>query len=249
MRKLVSFVFVLMLGAVFAQTVVAAEKQFSADANLAFVSKYIGGMSGSTAFNDFAIQPSFTVTHNRTGIYGRAWTSYSPQGGYNSDSGDEVDWYLGARKEVSGFVLDAGAFYCDVQKFFNIQGDLYGLYLNIDFPSFKGLTPYLYLEGDGSVKDAEGGYLYRAGLRYGFSPAPKLPSFGVDVSVAGHDGAYGSRPELVSSARASLFSTIKWKGAGISPQINFQKRLGYSPEEGGLTNNEFWYGINFSYQF
>lgn len=225
----------------------AAEKSVDVTVDVALLTKYIGGLSGSTIFDEPVIQPLVAVTHKPTGLYAKGWASYSPRGGFDSDFGDEFDIYTGVKKTFAGFTFDFGVAYYNTAKFGSSKEDFYGIYLITDFPTFAGITPYLWLEGDGPINGAEGGYLYRAGLRYGFEVC-KLP-LGIEASLAGHDGAYGTHPELVSSARLSIFGTVKvWK-IGITPLINFQKSLGHAVENGGMTKDEVWGGINLSYQF
>jgi hypothetical protein len=89
------------------------------------------------------------------------------------------------------------------------------------------------------------GFAYRAG--FNFSPLNNLI---VDVSAMGHDEYFGANPEIVSAVRAKIAYEIKMgKYVGIAPEVNFQKRLGHTIEGGGLTQDEFWWGLTLKFYF
>lgn len=239
-------------GAIWAQASGSESKyKLTGEINAGFFSEYIGGLSGSTAFPHPVFQQSIKATLEPLGFYAKIWNSYSPKGGPNSDFGDEIDYFIGVQRKIGKFSLDVGYVYYDFYKLGHHKGDLQALSLNVDFPDIKGVTPYVNLERDFTVRGGEGGHLYRTGVRHAFEIIGKQ-ALGWEASIAGHDGAYGYKPELVSSARASLFTTFKpWKGKelGISPQLNFQKKLGHSQEGGGIAENKVWGGINVTYSF
>jgi len=68
-------------------------------------------------------------------------------------------------------------------------------------------------------------------------------SIDIDLSLAGHDGIYGYRPEKISSARLTLSTLFKLGQVELTPEINFQKRLGYSYENGGLSKDRSYGGF------
>lgn len=72
----------------------------------------------------------------------------------------------------------------------------------------------------------------------------------IDLSFAGHTELGGSRTELLSSTRLSVRYAINLgHNFQLTPKINFQKRLGYTEEDGGLTRDEVWGGLGVSWTF
>lgn len=94
----------------------------------------------------------------------------------------------------------------------------------------------------------EGGLIYKAGIQYNID-FPKLTTINLNTSLSGHDGAYGKRSEIVSSAKLAISSTFKLWEINITPEVNFQKRLGYKSRDGGMTEDKIWYGVNCSLPF
>ena len=222
------------------------ESAFSGSVDVSWYSQYMDEVSGATNFNKQILQQSLTLSH-RTGPYLYLWNSYSPKGGPNSDFGDEVDVSLGIAKEIGKWKIDGGYSYVNLQNLRNTKGDLHAFYLYVDGPAIFGITPFVMTEWDIPFdKDVlEGGFLYRVGVKSSVSVID------ISLSVGGHDGAYGLRPEIASSGRATLSTTISvWKLA-ITPKVSYQRRFGYAPEDGGMIEkeNKVWGGVNLSYAF
>ncbi|MBI5073603.1 MAG: hypothetical protein HZB62_00290 [Nitrospirae bacterium] len=59
-----------------------------------------------------------------------------------------------------------------------------------------------------------------------------------------HDGIYGYRPEKISFARLMLSTLLQLGHLELIPELNFQKRLGYPYENGGLTKDRIYGGFN-----
>jgi hypothetical protein len=216
-----------------------------------YLNAYIGGTPGSIVYDHPVLQSDLEIdlAIKETVFYLELWHSYSPNGGENNDWGDEIDYIAGIKKKIGEFSFDVNFSYFNFADMKNMKGDLYSVNFNADFPKILEVTPYLTIEGDipKDKKILEGGVAYRIGTKY----SPKL--FGqpidMDLSIGGHDGAYGTRKEIVSSVRGVLSSTFTFKTVNITPQISYQKRVGYSVEHGGLTENKFWYGITMSIPF
>lgn len=111
------------------------------------------------------------------------------------------------------------------------------------------LTPYLSLELDLPVKKEilEGGFMYRVGGKYPIKVSNQ--PIDIDLSFAGHDGIYGNRPERISSARLALSTLFKLGHLELTPEINFQKRLGYSYENGGIAKDRIYGGLKVVFPF
>ena len=212
--------------------------------DIGYYSQYISSMSGATAYDKSDFQESFTLSLEPVGLYFSAWDAYSPNGSFNGDFGDEIDYTLGIKRQLKGFTFNAGYAFYNMYNLKNVKGDLHGIFLNTQFPKVYGITPFLNLEKDIPDNIGEGGFLYRAGLGYTINIA-KQP-LDMNFSLAGHDGAYGKKVEAISSTRFSLATDIKlWKFT-ITPAGNFQRRLGHSVQDGGMTENKIWYGVNVS---
>lgn len=225
------------------------EKILTGKLGFSFYNKYVGTTDGQVYFNKPVIQGSLLVSHEPSGIYAEIWKSYSPKDGLNSDAGDEIDFSIGIERELAGLAIDAGYSYYNLYNLKHSSGDFHALYLNIDLPEIYKVTPYVNLEVDipTDKKILEGGFLYKAGLKY----ALKVFDHPIDLnlSFSGHDGAFGTEPELVSSGNLKISSTFAVLGVDVTPEVNFQKRLGKKVEDGGLTQNIVWYGVIISYPF
>lgn len=225
------------------------EKVLTGELGFSFYNKYVGATDGQVYFNKPVIHGSLLVSHEPTGIYVELWSSYSPKGGFNSDEGDEVDPFrLGIEHEISGLTIDAGYSYYNLHNLKHTAGDLHALYINVDFPKIYKVTPYINLEADIPTdrEILEGGFLYKAGLKYILNLGHPID---LNLSVSGHDGAYGAEPELISSDNLKVSSTFAVLGVEVTPEINLQKRIGKKVEDGGLTQNIVWYGVSILYSF
>ena len=250
--KKIAVVIALVAMMLFAGLAGAEEKApaFTGSVDVGWYNQYMDEVSGATNFNKPVIQPSVTVSH-KSGVYLNLWNSYSPKGGFNSDFGDEADVSLGLEKEFGKFKFDAGYSYVNLQNLRNTEGDLHAVYLYLDGPAVLGITPFVMTELDIPVdrEILEGGFLYRVGVKSSVSIAEQPLEF--SLSAGGHDGVYGLRPELVSSGRATLSTTISvWKLA-VTPKVSYQRRFGYAAEDGGMIEkkDKVWGGVNLSYAF
>lgn len=124
------------------------------------------------------------------------------------------------------------------------KGDVHNFYSTVEFREVVDkLTPYLSLELDLPVKKEilEGGFMYRFGGKYPVKISDQI--IDIDLSFAGHDGIYGYRPEKISSARLTLSTLLKMGKLELTPELNFQKRLGYSYENGGIAKDRIYGGL------
>jgi len=253
MKRLGCVLFMMALLGFLSSAYAEAEKekgmQIHGNLEFGFYSQYIGSVTGSTIFDKPVFQQSVELSVEPLGVYGKLWSSYSPKGGWNSDFGDEVDYALGIRKSVGKWNFDLGYAFYDMYKVGQIKGDLHALYGWVGFPKIYELTPFVYLEWDipTNREIVKGGIVYRAGLCY--TPKILKQPVNLELSIAGHDDAYGYRAEFVSSSRLNLSTPIRiWK-LDLIPKINFQKRLGYYVREGGMTEDKIWGGLTLSYSF
>jgi hypothetical protein len=161
---------------------------------------------------------------------------------FNKHSANSLEYIVGIEREIGIIKLDAGYGYSDIK---NSSGDVHYFYSIIEFREVVDkLTPYLALELDLPVsKDVlEGGFMYRAGGKYPVKISGQ--PIDIDLSIAGHDGSYGYRPEKISAARLTLSILFKLGHLELTPEINFQKRLGYSSENGGIAKDRIYGGLN-----
>lgn len=227
----------------------AEEMKFSGSLDIGYFSHYVG-WPGTTVYDDSVFQQSIGATLDPLGLYVKAWSSYSPKNGFNSDFGDEIDYIIGIYQKFGKIGVDVSYTFYNMYNMNNTTGDLHALVLHIDSPEILFVKPYLTLENDIPVDKEilEGGFIYRAGVKYNIN-LPKSQIIDLNVSFSGHDGAFGKRTETVSSAKLAISSTFQlWKVA-ITPTVNFQKRLGYKPRDGGMTEDKIWYGVNCSVPF
>jgi hypothetical protein len=111
------------------------------------------------------------------------------------------------------------------------------------------LTPYVTIEVDLPVKKEilEGGFMYRAGAKYPVKISGQ--PIEIDLSLAGHDGIYGYRREKISAARLTLSTLFKLGKLELTPELNFQKRLKYSSENGGIAKDRVYGGFRIALPF
>jgi len=214
--------------------------EFTATLTTSIRSQYVGVLA-LTPHDRPVVQSSATVSHGPSGLYAGIWHSASPNGSANNDWGDEVDYYAGIGRRVGPLALDAGYLYFDILPIGTLRSDLYDAYLSVSAPSTT-LRPYLRADWIvGRDPDIlEGGLAWRAGVR------PSMGPVTADVSVAGHDGIVGIRPEPTSSGRAVLSATrtLFNKKAAVTPFLAFQKRFGAA---GGIARDRVWFGVDLAW--
>lgn len=239
MKKLGVFVAVLGFTVGFLLTAPAAAEEaegLSFTPSVSYWSKYVGPY-GATFYDKGVVQGEVAIEHAPSGAHLTVWGSYSPDSEENF--GDELDLIAGVTRTVGPAEIDLGVAYYDVVQVGNFGGDdLYALTLSVAFPELvAGLTPCVSVEAD--FPYADGGLSYKAGVSRKF-----FEILEADVSVGGHDGAFGLEPELVSFARGTLSATFALGKLEIAPQVNYQ--LGFGGDEGLAEENNFWWGVNFS---
>lgn len=223
------------------------DSMFDFDTSVSSYSQYVGGLSGAIFYDSLVIQPSFTLSHDPSGAYVNLWGSYSPQGGFDSDYGDEVDYIVGINQDIGPVNFDIYYAYYNCYKVSeHSDGDVHAIGTVIGFPEFFRTEPYIEIEYNWVIGASdENGVMYRLGGS--FSPIENLA---LDISAGGHGEIYGARTEVASFARISAGYNIELaEGLVIIPEINFQKRIGYSEDNGGLTDDVVWGGATLSYSF
>ena len=251
MKNLIVVLAVLAMASIFSVPAMAqeegGERMFSFGFETGAYSKYVDELSGYRILDEPVVTAFAEINHGSG--------AYLAVEGYKSLNGedyDEVNLYVGFSSEAWGSLWEVG--YAYYQEY-----ELHGIYASTQLTRFEfwGFTPFVDVEVDIPDNDeaGDGGFLYRVGL------LTSVPVFEQEIdlsfSVAGHDGAWGTRSELVSSAKiaASTTITLVEEVAEIVPEVSYQKRLGYAPagEEdesaGGMTNNEFWMGAKVVFYF
>ncbi|MBI5632356.1 MAG: hypothetical protein HZA15_02615 [Nitrospirae bacterium] len=203
-------------------------------------SSYIDKVSGETLHNGTVIYPHLVVVAEPLGAYLFIGT-YNNLKRFNKHSANSLEYAVGIEREIGMIKVDAGYGYSDIK---NSKGDVHYFYSTIEIRELiDKLTPYLSLEWDFPVKKEilEGGFMYRLGGKYPVKISDQV--IDIDLSFAGHDGIYGYRPEKISSARLTLSSLFKLGHLELSPELNFQKRLGHSHENGGIAKDRIYGGL------
>lgn len=224
------------------------EKILTGYFNTGIYNKYV--CSGALLFNHMVIQPALGIVYEPWAVYAEKWFSYSPKGGLNSDPGDESDGTVGWTPEYKGFKFDVGYSYFNLVSLKNTTGDLHDFYANLSAPAVYGVTPSVNLDFN-VPQDKD---ILEGGVIWAFNLEVEPEIFGQKVNIigtaVGHDGAYGAEPELVSSLNLRLATTIAiLKNLELTPEVNFQKRIGKDINNGGLSKDLIWYGIKVNYPF
>lgn len=259
MKKIVFVVLMTAYVALPAVAAAAEKEKFSIGGNIStsVTGAYIDKLSGETLIDNAVTQLSIELSSS-SGIYLIAEQYYDSR---DDGRSFETDFYLGIEKEIGRYLIesiDIGYYFSDMK---DSGADFHGPYLLVDFQDVFGIIPYLEFEQDISTREEEieGGFLYRAGLKRTIESVGNLNQpIDIDVSIGGHDGAYGYRPETVSSGRITISTTfVVWRGIEIIPEINYQRRLGHSGQvmedgeevPGGIIRDKdkIWGGIKISF--
>lgn len=203
-------------------------------------SSYVDKVSGEPIHNGPVIYPHLMIAAEPLGAYLIIGT-YNNFKDFNKHSGNSLEYAIGIEREIGTIKFDAGYGYSDIKS---SKGDVHYFYSTIDFLEVVDkLTPYVTMELDLPVKKEilDGGFMYRVGGKYPVKISDQ--PIDVDLSIAGHDGIYGYRPEKISSARLTLSTLFKLGHLELTPELNFQKRLGYSYENGGIAKDKIYGGL------
>lgn len=209
-------------------------------------SSYVDKVSGEALHNGPVIYPHLFIAAEPLGAY-MSIGLYSNFKGFNKHAANSLEYAIGIEREIGIIKLDAGYGYSDIKS---SKGDVHYFYSTMEFRELLNkATPYLSLELDLPVKKEilEGGFMYRIGGKYPVKIAEQ--TIDIDLSLAGHDGIYGYRPEKISAARLTLSTLFKVGGLELTPEINFQKHLGYSSENGGIAKDKIYGGLNLVLSF
>jgi hypothetical protein len=200
-------------------------------------STYVDKVSGETLHHGPLIQPRFSVMAEPWGVY-LSVAGYSNLKSFNKYSANSMEYAVGIEREFGSVKLDAGYGYSDIKS---SKGDVHFFYSTIELRELVDkVSPYVMLELDLPVNKEilEGGFMYRMGAKYPVQVSGQI--FDFDLSLAGHDGIYGYRPEKISSARLTLSTLFKLGHLELTPELNFQKRLGYSD---GIARDRIYGGL------
>lgn len=223
--------------------VLAGEEEgaFSGTVELGASMKYVDKLSG-TLIHDDPTAWLYAELDHESGFY-VAVEDYKK---LDKSDYDDPSLYIGFGKDLVIWNWDIGyAYYSEYQ--------MHAVYANIDFPkpgSFN-LTPFLNVEAEFSDNSeaGDGGVLYRFGVKTAIEIFEQ--SVFLEASIAGHDGAWDTRPELVSSASitASTYISLIEEVVDLAPEMSYQKRIGHKPEDGGMTDDEFFAGAKLVFYF
>ena len=212
---------------------------FRVSGDMSYWTKYVGGGTGAVAYDNLVLQGGLYVNHV-SGMWSGMSFSYSPWD-VGNDFGDEGDFYLGYQHQYAG--ISYGVNY----GFYNLvgSGDLHDLVAGVSIPElWLGVTPYVRLSWTIPTREeiVAGGLSYKIGVTREHSIDGQ--DFTAGLSVGGHDGVAGKKPEMVSWARLSLDFLVE-VFPPVVVTVHFQKGLGYEPHDGGFSGNEVWGGITY----
>ena len=198
------------------------------------------------------IQAKAGVVHS-SGFHVAAWGSFSPDGWWNNDFGDEIDFNAGVTKTLGPVEIDLGGVYYDILKVGTFdEEDIWGLTLNVSVPeAFWPVIPFLNIELDFPYED--GGLLYQAGIKhpFGWIGAGNIVFFTnlfeAEILINGHGEGFGLDAELVSSARASFSANFDFGQFKLSPEFHYQ--VGFGGDDGMAEDNVFWWGLSATMTF
>ena len=243
MKKMIMVVLMAMMVLCGMASLVMAEEEsaFSGTVEAGVATKYVDELSG-TLIHDNPTARLYAELDHDSGFYA-AVEAYKS---LDEASYDEPSFYFGFGDDLVSWNWDIGyAYYSEYQ--------MHAVYANIDFPKLGdwNLTPFLNVEAEfpDNAEAGEGGVLYRAGIKTAIEVFEQ--SIFLDASVAGHDGAWDTRTELLSSARitASTYISLIEEVVDFAPELSYQKRIGHKPEEGGMTDDEFFAGAKVIFYF
>lgn len=216
--------------------------------NTGIFNKYV--CSGALLHEHTVIQPAIGIAYEPFGFYAEVWGSYSSRGGWDSDAGDEIDYTIGWTPEYKGFKFDVGYSYFNLVGLKNTTGDIHDFFVSVTAPAIYGITPSVNLDFNlpQDKHILEGGVVYALNLEV----EPEIFGQAVNIkgTAVGHDGVYGAEPELVSSLNLRLATTIAiLDNLELTPEINFQKKIGKDVDDGGSSKDLIWLGAKLSYAF
>lgn len=260
MKKLFFIVWLILGLCLFLKPAEAGEKKFWGNINLGWFSQdngkigsYLYGSRGGD-FQNFG-----NINFGNKDIYGTAgvWHSLSPNGGMNSDKGDEMQYYLGITKRInfSPYYANFSLIYTYYnfsglnKGLDNSKGDIHGLAFWFSVPEFPYVQPYSEIEWRFPVKKnkPEKGLFYRVGLKKQIKIPMGLLNF--NSSVAGNDGVHGFKPTIVSHFYLGANLLIKLGSIDFIPSLNFKMVNGNQKEGGVDYKDRFWVGIQMNLNF
>lgn len=190
-------------------------------------------LTGEKTSSRITIQPMVTISYGETYLNVKLTTEDLDKRLTRNDA-NRVDISVGMEKEFAGITFDGGVTFSDTQ---NSAGDFWCMYLTAEMEGV--ITPYIMLEVDIPTKSevTEGGFLYRAGAKYTWQDVL------FDLSIAGHDGAYGYKPQVFSSTRLSISKEFTLWGQKVTPELNVQKTF----DNDGIAEDLMWVSVKFAF--
>ena len=211
--------------------------------------KYVWG-NGITWWDGVVEQGSATVSAPRIGLYGRAWLSYSHDGGFNQDFGDEADYTVGWNGKVAGgkVGIDASYTFVDFIPIGKVEGDIHQLDLSATLPKLGPIEPSVVLDAYLSTDDAltDGGFSYAVGGTYVHELKGPVRSFAIAANAGGHDRSFGAPGRALSRLRLGVTADVPLGRAVLQPSLNLQKSVGGDED---FSRDHAWAGLNLLVSF
>ncbi|HOW60793.1 MAG TPA: hypothetical protein PLR68_03540 [Candidatus Moranbacteria bacterium] len=224
---------------------ILSESNFGISGEVFASNAYVGD-DGGVYYRGLIIQPCVTVSHNPSGIYASVWGSIAPgqsptsDNGEGNNAGNEIDFILGWAKDFEKVKVDASYAY---YKLFPLNkwgnGDIHSFNLKFSYALTEKITPYakfIYDCVDGERE--QNGFIYRVGSTFDLHE-----NLRIDISFGGHGTVFGTREEIISSGKVSVSFPWVIESVTLAPEIAYQKRMGYEPENGGLSEDILYAGV------
>ncbi|MFA5986089.1 MAG: hypothetical protein WC819_01920 [Parcubacteria group bacterium] len=190
----------------------------------------VDALSGEKLSSHITIAPTVIVSYDD--FYASATlTTEDFDKRFSDNTANSVQISVGMEKEFAGITFDGGMGFLDTQ---NSAGDFWCIYLNAEMKELA-IIPYIKVEVDipTNKEITEGGFLYRFGGKYAWNEIL------FDLSVAGHDGAYGYKPQALSSGLLSVSREFTLWGQKIIPSVNIQKTF----DTDGIAEDLVWLNL------
>lgn len=152
--------------------------------------------TGDLAHDKKVIQTELTVSFSN-GLSVGTWHSLGPDGSWNNDYGDELDWFAFLSGQLFGCAAEAGAWYFDMVRMLEMPGgDILSPYIKLSrrfaLDGRTGVTPLFRLDAYYPARGIwERGSIWRLGAAIDHGPVEGF-SISAQGEVARDDGAFGN---------------------------------------------------------
>ena len=210
------------------------EGGFSVEGDVTVSTMNVDTMSGEKLSSRITIAPTIIVSYGELYVSGTV-TAEDFDRNFSHSTANAIEVSAGMEKEFAGITFDAGVSFSDTQ---GSAEDFWCIYLNAEMKELT-VVPYVKVEMAIPTKKevTEGDFLYRVGGKYSWNDVL------FDLSLAGHDGAYGYKPQALSSGLLSVSREFILWGQKLTPSVNVQKTF----DTDGIAEDLVWIGVKFAF--